>query len=197
MLKTSSGKIRRSATRDAYVNDTFGRGRSRRGNGPPAAQRGRRPTWRERHRWWPVCLFTAYVISILLITLPVLWRVLARSVRPAGARDRAAKRWSRLALTLCGIRLRVTGLEQLKDIRAGILVANHASYIDPVVLMAAIPPDFRFIAKRRLADYPLIGTVIRKAGHVTIEKADVSQRLAGAEDIAGLLAAGRAADDFS
>ena len=186
VLKTSSGKVRRSATRDAYVNNTLGRGRSAAwqwadllltavgGRSARAASLVAR------------CLFTAYVISILLITLPVFWLYLL--LGPAGRRgDRAAKQWSRLVLTLCGIRMRVTGLEQMKDIRAGILVANHASYIDPVVLMAAIPPDFRFVAKRRLADYPLIGTVIRKAGHVTIEKADVSQRLAGAEDIAGLL----------
>jgi 1-acyl-sn-glycerol-3-phosphate acyltransferase len=53
--------------------------------------------------------------------------------------------------------------------------------------MAAIPSDFHFIAKRRLADYPIVGTVIRSAQHRTIEKTDVSQRLTGAEDIAALL----------
>jgi 1-acyl-sn-glycerol-3-phosphate acyltransferase len=186
VLKTSSGKVRRSATRDAYVNDTLGRGRSAAWQWADlllTAVGGR--SARAASLVAP-CLFTAYVVSILLITLPVLWLYLL--LGPAGRRgNRAAKQWSRLVLTLCGIRMRVTGLEHVKDIRAGILVANHASYIDPVVLMAAIPTDFRFIAKRRLAGYPFIGTVIRRAGHVTIEKADVSQRLAGAEDIAGLL----------
>lgn len=186
VLKTSSGKIRRSATRDAYVNDTLGHDRS-------AARQWADllliAVWGRLKRvvsWIGRCLFTAWVIAVLLATLPVLWvsLLLASSSHRA---ECAAKRWSRLALMLCGIRLRVGGVDNLKAIRAGILIANHASYIDSVVLMAAIPSSFHFIAKRRLADYPLIGTVIRNAGHVTVEKADVSQRLAGAEDIAALL----------
>jgi 1-acyl-sn-glycerol-3-phosphate acyltransferase len=86
---------------------------------------------------------------------------------------------------------RVTGAEHLESIGAAILAANHASYIDSVVLMATIPVDFRFLAKRRLADYPLIGTVIRKVGHVTIEKATVAQQISGADLLARLLREGR------
>ena len=78
----------------------------------------------------------------------------------------------------------MAGLEHLRTLTSGILVANHASYIDPIVLMAAIPAEFHFVAKRALAEYPLIGTVIRKAGHITIEKAGLSDRLAGADEVA-------------
>jgi 1-acyl-sn-glycerol-3-phosphate acyltransferase len=51
--------------------------------------------------------------------------------------------------------------------------------------------DFQFLAKRRLADYPLIGTVIRKAGHITIDKATLTRQLAGADMLPHLLAEGR------
>src|ERR1019366_10667083 len=57
-------------------------------------------------------------------------------------------------------------------------------------LRAAIPAEFRFIAKRALADYPLIGTVIRKAEHSTIDKSRMLERLAGAEELARRLHAG-------
>jgi 1-acyl-sn-glycerol-3-phosphate acyltransferase len=67
---------------------------------------------------------------------------------------------------------------------------NHASYIDAIVVMAALPGDFRFIAKRRLMTYPLIGSVIGRAQHVTIEKADPVQRLAGADQITTALRGG-------
>jgi 1-acyl-sn-glycerol-3-phosphate acyltransferase len=96
-----------------------------------------------------------------------------------------------MALTACGIRPHIVGLEHVRGIGAAILAAHHASYIDSVVLMAAIPADFRFVAKRRLAYYPLIGTVIRRAGHMTIEKATVAQQLSGATDLAQLLREGR------
>jgi 1-acyl-sn-glycerol-3-phosphate acyltransferase len=85
----------------------------------------------------------------------------------------------------------VTGAEHLRGVAPAILVANHASYIDVVVLMASLATDFRFVAKGRLASYPLIGTVIRKVGHATIEKGTVTQRLAGADDLAHLLRQGR------
>jgi fatty-acyl-CoA synthase len=72
----------------------------------------------------------------------------------------------------------------------GVLVANHVSYIDAIVLMAAIPSAVHFVAKRALTQYPLIGTVIRKAEHLTIEKAGLSDRLAGADEVERRLRAG-------
>src|SRR5262249_54226346 len=89
-----------------------------------------------------------------------------------------------------GLRPRVLGVEHLHSVHAGILVANHASYIDAIVLMAALPANFHFVAKRTLAGYPLIGTVIRKAQHITIEKAALSDRLAGADEVARRLGGG-------
>lgn len=186
VLKTPSGKIRRSATRDAYLNNTLGERTS------VARQWGRlllaalRAQTERAARQIGRFFYTIYVLVVLSVVLPVTWLYVL--LCPAGRHaDRAAKRSSRIALTVCGVRMRVEGRENLNGIRSGILVANHASYVDPIVLMRAIPSDFHFVAKRRLADYPLIGTVIRKAGHSTIERARVAQQLAGAEDIAKLL----------
>jgi 1-acyl-sn-glycerol-3-phosphate acyltransferase len=77
----------------------------------------------------------------------------------------------------------VVGLEHLQGLGSGILVANHASYIDPVVLMAAIPAEFRFLAKRALMLYPVVGAVIRKAGHITVEKGGLRGRIAGLDEV--------------
>ena len=182
VLKTSSGKIRRAAMREAYSRGSLG---------------AHRPDWTERPRllagafgawirrsagWFGRAIFTGWVLLVLVVSLPVLWAYLAIR-RPGPHADRAVKWWSRLALTMCGLRPRVVGLEQLGAPGSCVLVANHASYIDPVVVMAAIPATFHFVAKRALMKYPLIGTVIRKAEHLTIEKAGLSDRLAGADDV--------------
>jgi 1-acyl-sn-glycerol-3-phosphate acyltransferase len=189
VLKTPSGKIRRSAIRDAYLRGTLGRRRSlvvQQLRLAVADMRARLTRMADVLRRF---LFTAYVVTIVVPTLAMLWVYLLLSPRGRRA-DSAAKRCCRTALRLCGMRPRVTGLEQLEGVGAAILAANHASYIDPVVLMASIPTDFRFLAKRRLADYPLIGTVIRKVGHVTVEKATVEQQLSGADVLARLLREG-------
>jgi 1-acyl-sn-glycerol-3-phosphate acyltransferase len=182
VLKTSSGKIRRSAVREAYLNGTLGAHRTVAGQHARLVA-GALGGWaRWSAGWLGRAIFTGWIVVLLVVTLPPLWAYLA--LRPAGRHaDRAAKRWSRLALALSGLRLRVVGIDHLRTLHSGVLVANHASYIDPIVLMAAIPCDFHFVAKRALAGYPLVGTVIRKAEHVTIERAGLSDRLAGAEEV--------------
>ncbi len=182
VLKTSSGKIRRSATREAYLKGTLGVRQSL------AAQRARllasalAAWWRRCAGWLGRAIFTIWILLVLLVSLPILWGYLAVR-RPGPHADRAARRWSRLALTVCGLSPRVVGLEHLDRLHSAVLVANHASYLDPIVLMAAIPMPFRFVAKRALGRYPVIGTVIRKAEHLTIEKTGLGDRLAGADEV--------------
>jgi 1-acyl-sn-glycerol-3-phosphate acyltransferase len=182
VLKTSSGKVRRHAVRDAYLSGTLGVRQSvlvqrlRLLAAFVAAQIFRLTGWIGR------LMYTAWMVLVLLVTVPVMWMAVAVR-RPGRRADAAAKRWARLVTTLCGVRPRVTGLDHLRGLASGILVCNHASYIDPIVLMAAIPVDFHFVAKRALTRYPLIGTVIRQAEHRTIERAALSDRLAGAEEV--------------
>jgi 1-acyl-sn-glycerol-3-phosphate acyltransferase len=182
VLKTSSGKIRRSAMRETYVQGTLGKHRS------VVRQRARliadalAARTRRAGNWLGRTIFTTWIVLVLVQSLPVLWAYLALR-RPGRHADRAVKRWSRLALTVCGLRPRVVGVDHVRTMYSGILVANHASYIDSIVVMAALPVDFHFVAKRTLVEYPFIGTVIRKAGHITIEKAGLSDRLAGADEV--------------
>jgi fatty-acyl-CoA synthase len=190
VLKTPSGKIRRSAIRDAYLRGTLGQRRTL------VMQQARLVIADLRARSARVAgglgqfLFTAYVATTVVPTLLMLWAYLL--IGPSGRQaDRAVRTWCRMALRVCGMTPRVTGVEHLESMGAAILAANHASYIDSVVLMATIPTDVRFLAKRRLADYPLIGTVIRKVGHVTIEKATVAQQISSADLLARLLREGR------
>ena len=190
VLKTPSGKVRRSAIREAYLRGTLGRRR------PLLAQQLRlvADDLRARAARGSAIagrlFFTLYVVSIAVPTLVLLWVYLLIG-RPGLRADQAVRMWCRMVLKACAIPVRVSGVAHLDGVGPAILVANHASYVDSVVLMATIPTDFRFIAKRRLADYPLIGTVIRKAGHVTIEKATVAQQISGADLLARQLREGR------
>ena len=180
VLKTSSGKIRRAATREAYL---AGRLPDRR---PAVAAQWARVLARSGlatcRRWCGTGLraaYTAYVAALLLPTAPVVWAVLAAGPRGRWA-TRLVGRWTRVMLAAAGCRVAVTGLGGAANLGPAVYVANHASYLDSVLMMAILPVDLRFAAKGRLARYPLLGTAIRKGEHILIEKGDMPQQMAGA-----------------
>ena len=114
-------------------------------------------------------VFTAWVVVLLLLTVPPLW--VALLIFPAGRwPDRVLKGCIRLVLRVSGCRLHVSGAEWLRACGSVMLVANHASYLDSIVLMAVLPIDCRFVANHELKAVPVIGTAIRKIGHLTVDR---------------------------
>jgi 1-acyl-sn-glycerol-3-phosphate acyltransferase len=126
---------------------------------------------------------------VLAIGVPLLWALVL--LLPRGrAVDRATRLWSRIVLALAGCPLRVEGLARLPAHGSVLFVCNHSSYLDVPALLAAIPAEFRFVAKRELARAPLIGAVIRNARHLTVDRVDLSRGVADAEKITGVLRRG-------
>ena len=60
------------------------------------------------------------------------------------------RRSALLLFRLARVPLRVEGLDRWPRDQACVIVANHASYLDGVVLVAALPADFAFVAKAEL-----------------------------------------------
>ncbi len=65
-------------------------------------------------------------------------------------------------------RVRVTGGEQVPERGAALVLANHLSYVDAVVLQLACPRRLRFVAYEQLKKNWLVGWVIRLTGTITI-----------------------------
>ncbi|HTY79067.1 MAG TPA: AMP-binding protein [Candidatus Bathyarchaeia archaeon] len=190
VLKTSSGKIRRSATREAYLRGQLGLPR---GSARVQWLRLLRSTLRPRLRRaasrlarWAAA---AYVGMLLLVIAPALWLgvLVAPSPRMAA---RGARLWCRIVLALSGCAVRVEGTEQLLAAHPAVIVVNHASYLDAVLLIATLPGEYRFVAKRELLHWPLVGRVIRKVGHLTVERSPGRQSVADAERVADALRSG-------
>ncbi|MEK7702310.1 MAG: AMP-binding protein, partial [candidate division NC10 bacterium] len=189
LLKTPSGKMRRGATREAYL---AGRLEARRS----AHLQWARLVWQAaaaRLRDLPdrgaALAYGAWVAALLAVAFPVLW-ALVLLLPGAHLVDRVVRRWCRVVLALAGCRLRVEGLEHLPAGGSVLFAANHASYLDAVALFAAIPAPFLFVAKRELAGAPLIGAVIEKVGHLTVDRVDLSRGAADAERVARVLGEG-------
>jgi 1-acyl-sn-glycerol-3-phosphate acyltransferase len=80
---------------------------------------------------------------------------------PAGARVPAALRGLRATRTV--YRFKVRGDEHIPPAGAAILVCNHVSFVDAVLLMAASPRPIRFIMDHRIFATPVLGTLFRLA----------------------------------
>jgi 1-acyl-sn-glycerol-3-phosphate acyltransferase len=116
----------------------------------------------------------------LLITAPLIFiatglmgtiSLACSFVDASGAlQDRCAKMWSRLVLTICGVKVRVEGVEQLQPGTTYVFCANHQSQIDTPVVLAALPFPFRFAAKKELFAIPFLGWHLRRSGHIPIDR---------------------------
>jgi 1-acyl-sn-glycerol-3-phosphate acyltransferase len=81
-----------------------------------------------------------------------------------------ARTWSRMILWTSRVRLRVRGLENLEADVPYVLCVNHQSHMDIPIILAALPIQFRFAAKKQLFRYPFLGWHLRRSGHVPIDR---------------------------
>ena len=87
-------------------------------------------------------------------------------------RKSVARHLAQLLLRLFGFPVRVRGLEHLPRDQACVLVVNHASYLDPLVLVAVLPSSISFVAKRELAEQFFARTLFRRLGAEFVERFD-------------------------
>jgi 1-acyl-sn-glycerol-3-phosphate acyltransferase len=121
-------------------------------------------------------------LAFLAIVLPL---AVLLALLPGEARRRAAtRRAARLFLRCVGAWPRVEGLGQLPE-TACIVAANHASYLDGIVLTAGLPPRFGFVIKREMTSVPVAHFFLRRIGSQFVERFDTRR---GASDARRILA---------
>lgn len=84
-------------------------------------------------------------------------------------RRRLARSTARLMLRLTGVRCRLVGTELLPDAPC-VVVANHASYIDGLLLKAALPARFSFVIKKEMVQVPLAGLLLKRIGSLFVDR---------------------------
>lgn len=178
-LKTSSGKIRRSATRERYE-------AGRVGVRSPAAwyqvvrlvMRAALPQARRWLRTGGEFLYAAYAWAVFWVIAPTTWLLTSATSRPARAWA-IGRTAARVFFRICGVPLVVRGREKLPPGGPSVLVANHASYLDGIILVAALPRPYSFVAKRELDQQFIPSVYLRHLGAEFVERSAARQ---GAED---------------
>jgi len=67
---------------------------------------------------------------------------------------RIARAWGRILILASGMKVRVEGLERISPGASYVIASNHLSLMDTPLLLARIPLQFRFLAKRGLLKVP-------------------------------------------
>jgi len=120
---------------------------------------------------------TAYgVLALAVFSLMLLLAaVLALIVPRLEWRRAVTQRLARIALPVLGVRLEVEGTDRLPG-GSCVVVANHSSYLDGVVMKAALPPRFSFVIKREAAAMPLVGLLLRRIGSEFVDRESTGGR---------------------
>ena len=128
---------------------------------------------------WISFFIHALITSLLLAITP-------------GLRNRRniARGFARSFLATAGLRLDVDQ-DAAMPAEACVVVANHASYLDGIILTAALPPNFAFVIKQEIRKVPIGHFLLRRLGSQFVDRFDRRQ---GARDARRLM---RAANDGS
>ena len=188
VLKTSSGKLRRAASRERYEQGDLGK--------------------RPRAVWWQLTrlaltsvlpqvrrvrqsiagiLYAAYVWALCGVVLPVAWVIIALLPRRSWCQV-VARTTVRLLLRLSGMPLVVQGLEHLPRHEPYVVAVNHASYLDGPMVLAALPVDVHYVVKRELEAQYFTRVLLRRIGAEFVERFEAHQ---GIQDTERLLQAVR------
>jgi 1-acyl-sn-glycerol-3-phosphate acyltransferase len=175
--KTSSGKIRRAAAKELYATGALVR--PQRGVrqqmmrlalaslGPRLSRLSQTIKDRLYAAWWWTVLSVGFAVGwpavMVLPRLEWRWAVL--------------RGLSRAALAAMGVPISVSGLARVPRGQA-IIMFNHASYADAIILAAVLPGEPTFLAKKELAQQFFAGNVLRRLGALFLERYDLSGSLA-------------------
>lgn len=95
------------------------------------------------------------------------WLFSAFSARWAGY---AAKAWAKVIRWLTPMPVDLVGAENIKEGQSYVIVANHQSAYDIILVYSSLPIDFRWIMKKELRKVPLLGFACEKCGHIFLDR---------------------------
>jgi hypothetical protein len=175
--KTASGKIRRAAAKNLYL--------------------GKNLVEPTRAVWWQVArlglaglgtrfshfarvirefLFAAWWWAVISVGFTLGW-IAVMTLPRVSWRWAAVRALARFSLKLLGVPLSVNGIDRIPQASA-VLVFNHSSY-NAIVVVAALPGEPTYVAKKELAGQAFAGPLLRRLGVLFIDRFEIADSLTG------------------
>ena len=179
VLKTSSGKIRRSASKEVYESGGAKRTRA-------VWLQLLRLTWsailpqvRRTLRAAADFIYGAYALFLLGAMGALVWIGCALAPNRPRWCWRYSRRVARAFLWLTGMPLTVRGLENIPPARNCVMAVNHQSYLDGILVVAALEEPRAFVAKSELLEHWVPRIFLTRIGSVFVDRLDAQR---GVED---------------
>lgn len=81
---------------------------------------------------------------------------------------RIARAWARFSLAVARSPIHITGLDVVHDHPVAVYACNHLSYMDTPAVFAALPFQFRILARSDLWKLPFIGWHLNRSGQIRV-----------------------------
>jgi 1-acyl-sn-glycerol-3-phosphate acyltransferase len=120
--------------------------------------------YRWRTNLWHIPLMA--VATIVCASVSLLISLVDKQGR---IQHRIARFWARLLIIFAGCSLKVKGGENLHEQPVAVYASNHTSYMDTPVVFAALPFQFRILAKKELWPIAFIGWYLDRSGQIPID----------------------------
>ncbi len=116
-------------------------------------------------RFWILISFLSIILGILAI--------IARIFDKSGNISHTISRlWCRLLCKLNGVKVEISGQENILTDRPQIFVSNHQGYFDIFALSGYLPVQIRWVAKSSLFKIPLMGWAMSASGYISVDRGD-------------------------
>lgn len=139
-------------------------------------------------------------VYVWLIVYPASWLItilcaLASNILsimglPNVANKYVARFWARAILLVTPVRTSISGLDYLRPGQSYVIVCNHQSVYDILVLYGWFPLQFRWVMKQELRRMPFIGYACYKMGHIFVDRSNRAAAKASMEKAKKKISAG-------
>lgn len=86
--------------------------------------------------------------------------------------------WARLNVGVSRVKLKVVGREHLVPHQSYVIIANHQSLFDILLLYGFLELDIKWVMKKELRRLPVLGFACAAMGHILIDRSNTSAALA-------------------
>jgi len=109
--------------------------------------------------WAWFCFALACAFSLLVVLI----------VPGAHQRQKLVTFIGKMIFVLAGVKVTMRGIDNLPT-DSCVVVANHASYVDGILLNAYLPARFGFVIKGEMRDIPIVHFLLRRSGSKFVER---------------------------